>query len=313
MLTPTRITSDRVSVVIPVRNRRTSVGRAVASALGQTHSVEEIIVVDDGSTDGTWELVERLAKSDRRIIPVRNRRRPGAQAARNTGICVAKGAWIAFLDSDDFWFPHSVEVRLKAACDLKTPVVHSDGAVTRRVGDVAQFGLRSLQGAVLDALLRAPGPMFPGMLVRRDVLHAIGLLDEEIVAFQEWDTAIRLAGNAAFAFVREATFMYDCTGSDTISSDGRRDVAGYAQVVTKHASLIEETVGGNALEAHYLLMAERFSRARDWAGLLWTLRRLGDCETATPWSCSRAAAAAAKPWLPAHIRRAAERTWTLLA
>ena len=71
--------------------------------------------------------------------------------------------------------------------------------------------------------MQKPGPTFPSLLVSKEALVRIGYLDETIVAYQEWDTAIRLARYYEFAFVPEPTFVYDCRQSDTISKDSLRE------------------------------------------------------------------------------------------
>jgi len=103
-------TSPQVSVIIPTFERAPLVVRAIASALDQTMDELEVIVVDDGSTDETAAVVGAL--NDRRIRYFRHLRNRGGGDARNTGIDVARGAYIAFLDSDDSWLPAKLAVQL---------------------------------------------------------------------------------------------------------------------------------------------------------------------------------------------------------
>src|SRR5688572_976564 len=91
-----------VSVIMPVHNRAAWVARAMTSALEQTYSPLEVIVVDDGSTDGTRRELDRFG--DR--LTVVSQPQAGAYAARNRGLRAARGEFIAFLDSDDRWLPH---------------------------------------------------------------------------------------------------------------------------------------------------------------------------------------------------------------
>ena len=100
----------RLSVVIPVRNGRDFVGRAVASAQAVSAPLE-IVVVDDGSTDGTLDLLQGLAEDDPRIIVVRRDADHGAAAARNAGIAVARGDIVCFLDADDELYPKLIARR----------------------------------------------------------------------------------------------------------------------------------------------------------------------------------------------------------
>ena len=156
-------------------------------------------------------IIAMLAQEDERIRFLRHDSNRGAQAARNTGIRAAKGEWIAFLDSDDQWFSESLEVRLQLAMEKRLHVVHSECSVLRSEStEPRRFGIPRMQGQVYKELLRRPGPMFQGLLVSKEALTRINLLDETIVSYQEWDTAIRLAKYYDFGFVAEPTFLYDC-------------------------------------------------------------------------------------------------------
>src|SRR5262249_18357502 len=158
------------------------------SVQGQSRPDWEAIVVDDGSSDGTADVVARLAQEDDRLVLHRHERNRGAQAARNTGVRHARGSWIAFLDSDDQWLPDSLRLRLEAAAHAGVEVVHSAGYRTREDGTTVPHKVPPLEGWIYRALLCAPGPMFQGLLVTRQALARIGGLDERIVALQEWDT-----------------------------------------------------------------------------------------------------------------------------
>jgi len=102
----------RVSVVMPVYNAADTLVHSIESVLAQTHADVELVVVDDGSKDDSWPLIERVADRDARIVPYRMPANGGVAAARNAGIERAGGELIAFLDSDDWWHPRKLEVQL---------------------------------------------------------------------------------------------------------------------------------------------------------------------------------------------------------
>src|SRR6201998_4045686 len=107
----------KISAVIPTHNRATLVIRAISSVLQQTYPVQEIIVVDDGSTDDTKELLCRFLSplaSTAASIRYHYQEQQGAAVARNTGIAAASGEWIAFLDSDDILLPQKLVWQVKA-------------------------------------------------------------------------------------------------------------------------------------------------------------------------------------------------------
>ncbi|TWG88000.1 Glycosyltransferases involved in cell wall biogenesis [Luteimonas sp. J16] len=105
---------DRVSVVMPAYNATATLEASMRSALAQTHAEVELLVVDDRSTDGTWDMIQRLAAGDARVVPIRQPRNAGVAAARNAGIEAATGRYIAFLDSDDRWYPDKLAIQLQA-------------------------------------------------------------------------------------------------------------------------------------------------------------------------------------------------------
>jgi glycosyltransferase involved in cell wall biosynthesis len=250
----------RVSVVIPAYNRAGVISRAIKSTLAQSHKSLDVIVVDDGSTDDTAEIVRSFQENDTRIRYLRHSSNKGAQAARNTGARAATGTWIAFLDSDDYFLPASIERRLEIAQRSGVKVVHSECLVIRG-DDCKLFGIPTMEGDIYRQVLYRPGPMFQGMLVAKDALESIGWLDESITSYQEWDSSIRLAIRFKFAFVSEPTFTYDCRGTDTISKDTLRDAVGYAQVVHKHFRSILRHCGPIAVARHYRGIAYRYRDA----------------------------------------------------
>jgi glycosyltransferase involved in cell wall biosynthesis len=266
-----------VSVIIPSYNRASFIDRAVQSVLLQTYPYLEVIVVDDGSKDGTRSVLEQLGKTDSRIRCLSHDSNKGAQVARNTGIREARGEWISFLDSDDYWLPQSLELRLRVAEQQQIKVVHSDCEIVREDGIRKPFGVLPLAGRVYRALLTHPGPVFPTLLVAREAIAKIGYLDENIISWQEWDTSIRLARYYKFGFVVEPTFVYDCRGTDTISKNKIRDAAGYEQIVCKHRLAILLHLGPRVLAQHYQIVASRYQTAEDernarrcmWLSRLW--------------------------------------------
>ncbi len=115
-----QMANNLVTVIIPTYNRAYCVGRAIESVRAQTHSNWELLLVDDGSTDNTADLIAANYGSDSRIHYIQQAN-AGVSAARNTGISAAQGAFIAFLDSDDVWKPWKLEVQL--ACFQAFPDV----------------------------------------------------------------------------------------------------------------------------------------------------------------------------------------------
>ena len=166
------MTRTLVSVVIPTFNYARFVCDAVESALGQTYPDLEVIVVDDGSTDDTQRMLKRFGSRIRYVY--QNNR--GLSAARNTGIRLANGEWIALLDSDDVWHRQKTEVQLAAGQS-----VVGAGLIGSLPADVLPPALDPAPAihvlSVRDFLVSIrTGPS--GTLIRRTCFDAVGLFDE---------------------------------------------------------------------------------------------------------------------------------------
>lgn len=132
---PSPFASDKVSIIMPTYNRGGMIGAAIGSALAQTHANFELIIVDDASTDETAEVVK--AFTDPRIVYTSNRHGKGVSGARNTGLDIASGEWVFFLDSDNVWKNRLIEFLLKNAAETQSSAgycaanVHDDAQQTK--------------------------------------------------------------------------------------------------------------------------------------------------------------------------------------
>jgi glycosyltransferase involved in cell wall biosynthesis len=97
-----------ISVIMAVYNHQAYLRQAAGSVLDQTFRDWELILIDDGSTDRSAEFIDDIARSDPRVVPI-HQRNVGLAKSRNRGISLARGTWIAYLDSDDLWFPHALQ------------------------------------------------------------------------------------------------------------------------------------------------------------------------------------------------------------
>jgi glycosyltransferase involved in cell wall biosynthesis len=256
--------SPLVSIIIPTYNREKTIERAINSVLSQTYQIFEIIIVDDNSTDSTISLIRKYENNEPRIHHMQHHKNLGAQAARNTGIKAARGEWIAFLDSDDEWLPNRIHTELSLANELGVFVVHSECYVKQENSELKQFGVPKLSGNIYIDLLQHPGPMFQGLLVKKECLERINYLDETIISYQEWDTSIRLAKFYPFAYVEEPLFIYHLHKGETISKDAKRGVDGWSQIVKKYHEEIIRGAGFEALLKHYQILATQYYTIKDY-------------------------------------------------
>jgi glycosyltransferase involved in cell wall biosynthesis len=241
-----------VSVVIPAKNRAKMIGKCLDSVLNQTVKADEIIVVDDNSTDNTKEIVQSYQQYGVKYIPLENK--TGAQAARNLGIISATGDYIAFQDSDDEWFDYKLEEQtklIKSYNSAKFLFIHGDAEDHDcKTGKRRERNVPELEGNCYEKLLKSPGPLFPAILVDKKALLEIGLLDEKVPSWQEWDTAISLSKICEFKHVKKPLFTYNLNHGETISLNIKRDLDGYGYLINKYKNEILRTCGKKSLLQH---------------------------------------------------------------
>jgi len=198
-----------VTIIIPAYNREFNLKKSIESILAQTYENWELIIVDDCSTDNTQELVSKYQSQDKRISYSKLEKNSGACVARNTGIAMAKGEYITFLDSDDEYYPEKIAKQIahfKNSADNNLAVV-SCGAVDFR--DNIEYNRRMPlpKKDIYRALLgkeKNIGAGTPFLMVRTDIIRNNNLLfDPKMPAMQDWDFLIRIVKNYNFEFVAE--------------------------------------------------------------------------------------------------------------
>jgi glycosyltransferase involved in cell wall biosynthesis len=225
-----------VSVVIPVYNRAHLIGRAIGSVLAQTYPNFEIVVVDDASTDDLAGALSRIAHPRiRRVVRPSNR---GAAAARNTGVAAAVGEYVAFLDSDDLWYPQKLAVQVAAMRDQPRDVAGTVCAYDCvKAGHPPRCivpGWTSLTFARTQLLGCTCGPGTT-MLCRRVIFAEIGPYDEELRRLEDWDWLLRLAESGHRLLGSGDVLAWVEVGA----GGARRDIdAALGRIQERHAAVI---------------------------------------------------------------------------
>ena len=253
-----------VSVVIPTYNRSQFIEQAVQSALAQTYRDLEVIVVDDGSTDDTPIRVAALMAGDSRVRYERHPVNRGAQAARNTGIRVAGGEYVALLDSDDEWLPAKLEkqMALFASGNSRLAVVYCGYRQIFASGRPARDRLIPVSTTPYAELLTGYGLGPSSILVmRKDCLEQAGYCDERVRAYQEWDLCIRLACHGEFAYVAEPLVIYHMHAGPTISKNSLLSAQGYLDLVRAHQDEIQHMCGREVLDKHFTRVRQQLNSA----------------------------------------------------
>lgn len=226
-----------LSVIIPVYNRAGSIADAIASVAGACRRPYEIIVVDDGSSDGSADRARAAieAAGFDAVARVVTQRNAGPGPARNTGAGLARGRYLAFLDSDDFWFPWTLDTCARAVLE------HPDAALVfiqnrdfrppeRPGGPQPGEPVIARHARFLDAVLSTRTMNFGScnVLVRRDAFFALGGFTDRIRCTEDTDLFMRADPLGPCILIKDTMMMaYRLGSADGLTSDTRCVIAGF--------------------------------------------------------------------------------------
>ncbi len=205
-----------VSVVIPTYNRCKFVLRAIKSVMGQTRKADEIIVVDNGSSDNTCKLVKSNFPTVKIIVEPKR----GVSAARNIGIRSAKHTWIAFLDSDDQWKKRKLETIIKQVCNSKKKqkIWHSD-EIWIRNGNFFNQKLHHKKsgGYIFENCLKMCCISPSSVIIHKSIFQDYGLFDEKLEVCEDYDFWIRVSSKEKVGFIDRKLVIKHGGHSDQLS------------------------------------------------------------------------------------------------
>jgi len=229
-----------VSVVLPVYNAESIVERALASIVDQSLRQLEIIVIDDGSRDKTAEIVRRwMPKCDLRLIL--QSKNAGPAAARNAGIAVARGKFIAFLDADDEWLPDKLQMQVRALektqgaslCACEEYWIYRDASV-----DVSGEGLapenqgpHAWKSLLARAFIHTSSVMIPRTLARQ-----LGGFDERLLVGEDQDFWIRLARAGELIWVPEPLVRVHNRAEGHMATNADREIECLLPMIERHVA-----------------------------------------------------------------------------
>jgi len=232
-----------ISVIMPVYNRAETVVRALDSVFCQTLAPLEIIIVNDCSTDRTAEVLDRLHNPLVKVIHLE--RNQGAQQARIRGIKEAKGDFLSFLDSDDEWFPDSLQKRLESflAAGFKYGLVYGDARFNGREGEI--FAYKRLSGHHYPYLLKELSLCpYSVMMISRACLESTGLPSPDFPSWQDDDMVLTVGKmfpvhhcGAVVAIMHRSPNCIS-VNKDAVYQGCRKIVAKYADDIIRHNGLI---------------------------------------------------------------------------
>jgi glycosyltransferase involved in cell wall biosynthesis len=247
--------NPKVSVVIPTYNRAHLICRSIQSVLDQTYQNLEIIVVDDGSTDNTEEIVINF--KDERIRYIKHSENKGASAARNTGIKVSRGEYIAFQDSDDEWFSEKLEKQISAFYNSspEVGVVYSGFyrvEANKKIYIPSDDHVAQKKGNIYNELLKGNFVGTPAVLIKKECFENVKYFDENIPALEDWELWIEISKYYKFEYIN-IPLVYSYSTPNSVNLNQKNILKAYEIILKNHLN----DFGNNKkiLSTHYFFIA----------------------------------------------------------
>lgn len=285
-MNPPPSTDETVSVVVPTYGRSALFEDALRSIDSQTYGDIELIIVDDHSPEPATPRVEALDLALDEVRCLRHEENRGASAARNTGIRAATGDIVAFLDDDDLWDPPYLARVVEAFADPDVGLVSVGARMVDDDGNRIGVSRPSFSDDPLEDLLDGTRPgSFSRFAVRASAIDAVGLLDERLPSWQDWEWQFRFARHCRFAAVPDLLVSYRLGSHEQLSDDfeRRRDVS-YPVMLERHREAVARRGRGD--ERRFLgllarsLAASALHNGAYLSGVRWLLRAVRHDPTA---------------------------------
>ncbi|TGN18280.1 glycosyltransferase family 2 protein [Leptospira idonii] len=214
-----------ISVVIPTYNRADDLHRALTSVISQTYTNFEVLVVDNHSTDSTDEVIHQFSDERIRLFKINN---DGIIAkSRNLGVSKAKGEWIAFLDSDDWWESEKLKISIESAVKNKVDIVYHDLYLITSSSQKFRFKkvkTKELSKQSFDDLLSNGNAIInSSVLFKRSIIEEVGVLNEgkEYIAWEDYDFWLSIARHEKKFYRIPLTLGNYWAGGGNVSNDKR--------------------------------------------------------------------------------------------
>ena len=203
------VTDDfKISIIVPTLNRVEYLSRALDSVFNQTFKASEIIVVDNGSSDGTLELIKEKYPS----VTLLEERKRGVSAARNKGIISSKSDWVAFLDSDDAWDKKKLEVQKNALLSNSTnyKLVHTEEVWFKNNIKINQMKKhQKFGGYIFEKCLPLCCISPSSVLIKKNIFNQVGYFDEDLPVCEDYDLWLKICSKEKVLFIdQKLTFKY---------------------------------------------------------------------------------------------------------
>ncbi len=243
---------DLVSVIMPVYNRENLVSQSIESVLGQTYQKIELVLINDGSSDNSLNILTEYKNRFPEKIKLINQPNQGQINARNHGIKISKGKYIAFLDSDDLWLPDKLEEQIPLFKD-DVGLVYGGVELIDESGATTGFDPcdPAIQGKIFPYLLVKNRMTGGSVVVLREALEEVGVFDTEFRAAENWDLWLRICKQFQARLVDKPVVKYRLH-ENNMSKDMMLMQEAKRQIMAKHC----DKHSPDSVIARYSKMAE---------------------------------------------------------
>ena len=234
----------KFSVVIPAYNREKELPRCIESVLKQTHNDFELIIVDNGSTDNTKQVIQNYMNQDSRIKYFWQENSGSPAGSRNTGILNALEDWIAFLDSDDYWYKEKLLEISNAIDTLEDDFIaishYEDKEINGVFASILKHGTGLSSSPYEELLLNGNALSTSAMCVKREKLLEVGLFDtrKDYFAVEDYDMWMRLAKIGKFFYIQKSLGVF-CIAGNNMSSNVEMINNNLKTLVLNHIDTLE--------------------------------------------------------------------------
>lgn len=259
----------RISAIIPAYNRAHTIASAINSVQAQTYPVDEIIIVDDASSDDTERVVKTI--DDDRIMYFRLEKNKGAAGARNYGVLQACNDMIAFLDSDDTWRPDKLQKQIAYMSShqdcrfVYSAFVRHYPSYDQIIPDMESG--RTLEGSILSELLCDNTVSTQTIVMKKDLFEEAGRFDESMKSLEDWDLAIRCSKLGPLGFVPEVLVDAPLL-DDALTSNLDEYFRSRCMMMKKYRQDYLETDTFNFAAGSILELAQKFDVLENVQGML---------------------------------------------
>jgi teichuronic acid biosynthesis glycosyltransferase TuaG len=194
------------SVIIPAFNAGLYIAEAIESALNQIDVKAEIIVVNDGSTDNTLDILAGYGDS----IKIFNQENKGLAAARNQGVKISEGSYIAFLDADDIWMPDKLKIQREKILD-SYDIVYTNRINFGSIGDLPEVQsdvTKMVEGDIWEELLMGNMITVSSSIIKRELFERVNGFDESLRSCEDWDLWLRCTEKTPVAYCPKPLVKY---------------------------------------------------------------------------------------------------------